>query len=290
MKKTANIDVSLSITHSGVFSKVKLKPTSRLLLMTLVNHMHREKMIMFPSFKTLARECGCREDIISSSIAELEEKNIIRKTQLTEKNITRNVYTITDDFLMEIGQEKYTNLSTMKNQVENENSTWKNREEHMEKPVNTTMKNQVKQEKEQSFNNNYEIGQKLKNGFRVSTDFQLRNAKMLEILTGSQITTYGIIPGHERQNWLNTEYNKHLSKIANDEAKKEREKEREKIKKEKNTKEWHIKRLSAGYQLFGEKFFQKDTTKKDLKAYNITIADITDCAKGYKQEVMAYEA
>lgn len=107
--KYLNIHLTLDLTHSNFFSRHRLKPTSRLVLMHLINFINSETLKLYPSLKKLSLSSGCDIKQITRALAELEETKIITKLRIVGKV---NHYRFTDFFLQEIGSlEKITSTN-----------------------------------------------------------------------------------------------------------------------------------------------------------------------------------
>lgn len=75
--KLTQFELCKEIYTSGILSKVKLAPTTKLVLLALANHYNPEKPDMFPSKEYIAKHLGISERSVGSAIVELKNKGLV---------------------------------------------------------------------------------------------------------------------------------------------------------------------------------------------------------------------
>lgn len=75
-------DLSKMLIQSGFYSKVKLQPTTRLILGVLVSHLPNIR----PAIETIANEAGCNARTVEKCLCELKQKGLILITYTGRAN------------------------------------------------------------------------------------------------------------------------------------------------------------------------------------------------------------
>lgn len=78
------------IYTSGILNKIKLTPTSKLVLIALANHYNPDKADMFPSQEYLCRQLGISKRSVINAVNELKTKALI---MYETKKVNRYVFT-----------------------------------------------------------------------------------------------------------------------------------------------------------------------------------------------------
>lgn len=106
VEQVSSFDLSRAITFSKFFSKIKLSPSTKLVLRALCDHWNPEKGLMYPGQNFLAEATGASKRSVINSIFRLREKGII----LTKRTKFGLNYYFTKKFfeLLELSNNKTT--------------------------------------------------------------------------------------------------------------------------------------------------------------------------------------
>lgn len=262
-----NIRLSLAVTSSCFFSKCKLNPNAKLLLLQLINHINSKNLLLYPSLKRLARCCGCDDSQVSRSLKELIEGGIIRRLQSTHNGKLKNFYAFTDDFFTEIGQGC---ITTGVMPVINNQTTGVETGENLTSCNKTTGVETGKHEKE------HENLTNLSNGFEIKTKFQERFKEVLEKLSMAEIEHYKSLKGYEKEPFLIEKKKRMENEERSEQEKREREAENERIRQERenNPRGCTLAMLAGGYILRGACNFERRNTIELMKTYNISREEV----------------
>lgn len=179
--QVSSFDLSKAVTFSGIFSKIKLSPSARLVLRCLVDFWNPSKGLVFPGQKKIAEYTGSSDKSITNAVNELRKENLILTSGPAGGKLK---YFFTPKFfeLVKIAESPVKNA---------EDTT-----------VKITVHEQKKHEQNiKQINNNQKIII-LSNGFKVKTDFQREYIDVFENLTPVQIDKYKLLEGFEREKWL----------------------------------------------------------------------------------------
>jgi DNA-binding transcriptional regulator GbsR (MarR family) len=185
----SSFDLSKAITFSGIFSKVKLSPSARLVLRCLVDFWNPNKGLVFPGQKKIAEYTGSSDKSVTNAVNELRKENLIFTAGAAGGKLK---YYFTAKFfeLLKIteGNEKITDSIVKNTEVTTVKFTYHEQKklEQNIKPIN---------------NNNSEIII-LSNGFKVKTGFQKDYIDVFEKLSPEQVEKYKLLDGFEREKWL----------------------------------------------------------------------------------------
>jgi len=95
MKTLSNLDLQLLITHSNLFTKIKLSASTRLVLRALIDYYNSNTGKLYPSQTTLSAATGCSIRQVERSILELKNNGLIISSGQIGKS---NHYKLTNKF------------------------------------------------------------------------------------------------------------------------------------------------------------------------------------------------
>jgi len=176
--RVSSFDLSKSITFSGIFSKIKLSPSARLVLRCLIDFWNPEKGLVFPGQRKLAEYTGVKLRSVNSAVNELRKENLIFTAGAAGEKLK---YSFTTKFF------ELTKVAQGNAKIAQEVS------------ANIAYHEQKKPEQNTKQINTITI---LSNGFKIKTDFQKEYIDIFEKLTTKQIEKYKLLEGFEREKWL----------------------------------------------------------------------------------------
>lgn len=186
----SSFNLSKAITFSGIFSKVKLSPSARLVLRCLVDFWNPEKGLVYPGQKKIAEYTGMTRESVNKCINELRKENLVLSSGAAGEKLK---YYFTPIFFELV---KTSQVNDKKPQgCEKSSQGCSEKSSHHEQIIHEQNIKQINN------NKNSEIVI-LSNGFKVKTDFQKEYIDVFEKLSPEQIEKYKLLEGFEREKWL----------------------------------------------------------------------------------------
>jgi|GEM_PF-2771038 len=190
----SSFDLSKAITFSGIFSKIKLSPSARLVLRCLVDFWNPEKGLVYPGQKKIAEYTGMTRESVNKCINELRKENLVLSSGAAGEKLK---YCFTPIFFELVktsqGNDKKLQWCEKSSQGGSEKSS------HHEQIIHEQNIKQINNNKSNNKNSEIVI---LSNGFKVKTDFQRDYIDVFEKLTSEQVDSYKLLEGFEREKWL----------------------------------------------------------------------------------------